>query len=255
MTKECFKEMPCAMKLAYILIIISLILNIYLCIKFCNKPKSGKETQDVATWVKNNPEAILESVNRFVMKQQEEAQRNQMAKASENIGKYEKELRDEKLAIVINPKGTKVVVEFFDYNCGYCKMSAKTIEEIAGSDKNVKFVLRSIPILGEPSVYASQVEAAILLTDASKAPAYFRALMAGSARTKDQVNKAAQDAGMKLETLNKVLESKKSEIAGLIEENMRLASKIGVSGTPAFIIGDQLIPGAVDAGTIRGMLK
>ena len=255
MNIKCIKESPCSVKLLYILVIISLLLNVFCLSMKCCKKDSVKKDQAIATWVDNNAEAILNSVNKYVMKQQEEAQKQQQAKAEENIKKFDKELKDTRYAGVINPKGTAVIVEFFDYNCGYCKIASKNVNELLKQRKDVKVILRAIPILGEASVYATQVGEAILIADASKYVSYYETLMNGSARSKEEVKKAVEKAGLKMDKIFKILEKNKQEIQNAIEINSNLARQIGINGTPAFIVNGNLIPGAVDAEALNSILS
>ena len=253
--KKCFEEMPCTLKLAYVLIAILFVINIAFWVGCCmNKTTSVKggsaSDKEIADWVYKNPETILDSVNKYAAKQQEEIQKQQQKQAAENIGKFDKELKNTKYAGVMNPKGKIEIVEFYDYNCGYCKMAAKNIEELLKTRKDVRVILRSIPILGDASVYASQVGVAILITEPAKYPDYYKALMGGSARNKEGVAKAVETAGIKMAKIEKVLTKNKAEIEAAINKNQELARNVGINGTPAFIVNGELIPGAVDAKTL-----
>jgi protein-disulfide isomerase len=211
-------------------------------------------TKDVGKWVAKNPEAILTSVNTYVTSQQEQNQRDQQSQAGENIGKYKDELFDEKHAGIINPKGSKVIVEFFDYNCGYCKMVSKNVAELLKNRSDVRIVLKAIPILGDASRYASEVGVAITILDAKKYVAYYEELMTGSAGSQEGVRKAVEKAGLKFSAVEKAMSNNKSEIDKILSDNLSLAGRVGVNGTPAFIVGETLLPGAVDAGTLSSVV-
>lgn len=249
MSLECFKEAPCAVKTSYALIAILFVMNIATYIMGCNSEE--KLNAKFAKYLDENPEAILQSVNNYIVKQQQEIQQQQQAAQSpENIEKYQNELNDTKFAGVMNPKGKRTIVIFYDYNCGYCKVASKNIDELLKNRKDVKVILRSIPILSEASRYASEVGMAILIDNPSKYPDYHRALMNSSARTKQDVAKAVDSIGLSMNKIEKTLNSKKSEIDLAIESNLNLARQIGINGTPAFIINGELIPGAVDTATL-----
>ncbi|MDD2839765.1 MAG: DsbA family protein [Rickettsiales bacterium] len=208
----------------------------------------------IAAWTDKNAETILNSVNKFVMQQQEKMQKQQQGQAGENIKKLGVELSDIKTAGVLNPKGKIELVEFFDYNCHYCQMSAKNVEELLKTRSDVRVILRAIPILGEPSNYATQVGTAVLMMEPAKYPVFYKEIMSGSARTKDSVAKAVEASGLKMSKVEKFMEKNQEQIKNIISSNVDLAKQIGINGTPAFIVNGELIPGAVDAATLSSKL-
>lgn len=253
---DCFKDMPCNLKFAYALIALLFVLTVFNLAKIeKTQVSTSLSSSDIELWINEHPEVILESVNRFAIKQQEEMIRQQRAQSSENIKNFDKELKDTKYAGVLNPKGTIEIVEFYDYNCGYCKLAAKNVDQLAQKRKDVKVILRNIPILSQASRYAAEVGMAILIEDPAKYPDYHKALMEGSARNKDGVAKAVSSIGLNMSKIEKVLDKNKKEIDAAIQSNMDLANKIGINGTPAFIVNGELIPGAVDAQTLENMLE
>lgn len=254
MNMENFKGMPSNIKMIYALIAVLFLLNVFALTKV-EKSANSSSNKEIESWVKANPEVMLESINRYAMKQQEEMMRQQQQQAGDNIKKFEKELKDTRYAGVLNPKGTIDIVEFYDYNCGYCKISSKNVDELLKSRKDVRVILRSIPILSEASRYATEVGVAILISEPTKYPDYHRALMNGSARSKEEVKKAVESIGLKMSKIDTVLSKNKSEIDAAINSNLELAGKIGINGTPAFIINGELIPGAVDTQTLNQKLS
>lgn len=253
MSMECFKDMPCTLKLAYVLIAILFLLNVFSLTKTGMGTTVASSVKDskIAKWVNENPEVILDSVNRYAQKQQEEAYRKQQEQSVENIKNFENELKDTKHAGVLNPKGTIDMIVFYDYNCGYCKIASRNVDELLKTRGDVRVILRDIPILGEPSRYASQVGMAVLISQPKKYPEYHRALMNGTARSKEDVKKAVEKIGLKMDKIESVMSKNKNEIDEAISNNLDLAGKIGINGTPAFVINGELIPGAVDAQTLN----
>lgn len=252
---ESFKEMPSNIKLLYALIAILFLLNVFALTKVEKTVSAASSSnKDIESWIKANPEVMLESINKYVMKQQEEMMKQQQQQAGENIKKFEKELKDTRYAGVLNPKGTIEIIEFYDYNCGYCKIASKNVDELLKDRSDVKVILRAIPILGDASKYATEVGVAILISEPAKYNSYYKALMKGSARSKEEVNKAVESVGLKIAKINTVLSKNKGEIESAINANMELAGKIGINGTPAFIVNGELIPGAVDAKTLSNKL-
>ena len=250
-----FKEMPDSMKLLYALIAVLFLLNVFALTKVEKKTVASSPSKEIERWIKANPKVILDSVNKYAIEQQEEVRRQQQQQATENIKKYESELKDTKYAGVINPKGTIDIVEFYDYNCGYCKIASKNIDELLKDRKDVRVILRAIPILGDASRYATEVGTAILISSPAKYNDYYKAIMKGSARSKEEVNKIVESIGLKMSKINTVLTRNKGEIDAAIEATLELAGKIGINGTPAFIVNGELIPGAVDARTLNDKLN
>jgi protein-disulfide isomerase len=140
-----------------------------------------------------------------------------------------------------NPKGDVTVVEFFDYNCPYCRKAFKDLETIMGIDKNLRVVFKEYPIFGGASQIAAK--AALAAEKQGKYFQFHKALLEVDSRvTEDMVYRKAQEIGLDIERLKKDMES--SDIAASIAETKRLADRLGIRGTPAFFVGDKLIPGA-----------
>jgi protein-disulfide isomerase len=208
----------------------------------------GDVEKVIAKWVEVNPEAIIQSVvamqNKAAEKHQQDAQKNISTKKNDLFAK--------KGTPAYDPKGANVsIVEFFDYNCGYCKKAQASVEDLIKQDKKVKVIFKEFPILGPSSVELSKVALAVNMIAPERYLDFHNALMKGSARTKDEAIKIAKDLGIDAQKLQSALENKKSDIEDQIKFNQELAGAIGINGTPAFVIGDDLIPGAVDIATLK----
>ena len=141
-----------------------------------------------------------------------------------------------------NPDGDVTLVEFFDYNCGYCKRAFSDVQTLINSDKKLRVVIKEFPILGAGSLVAAK--AAIASKTQGKYWDYHVALMkARGALDENRVMEVAKAVGLDTEQLKKDMESEpvKAEIA----EGHALARRMGINGTPSFIIDDRLIPGAL----------
>jgi len=127
-----YKKSPRKVGCAYsaVAIILVLILISYLF--------EGLSNRKIKNWVNKNPEVILDSVNKFVSEKQQEMMEQRQKMASEGIKKRKKEIQDTSYAGVVNPRGSITVVEFSDYNCGYCKHVAGTVEKIANFKTSCK---------------------------------------------------------------------------------------------------------------------
>jgi protein-disulfide isomerase len=246
------------LKLIYVLLVISLIINIYV---LCNKTSSFKggvsvSDADIELWINNNPEIILESVNKYATKMQADQQQQQSANAVENIKKYKSDLGKTKNEGYLNKKGKKTIVEFFDYDCPYCRMAAKNTRDLLGKRKDVKVILR--PLVIHPSAQrATEIGYAIALTSPDKFAIYYESIMAdGEGQSSALIADAVKKAGLNLDDIEKTLNSKRTEIQNLINESESLARNLGINGTPGFIFLDnqQLIPGAIDTNSMIEVL-
>ncbi len=150
-----------------------------------------------------------------------------------------------------NLKGKVTVVEFFDYNCPYCKRMTPAVAALLEGDKDVRVVMKEFPILGEGSVFASRAAAASVLQ--GKYWPFHRALLAAEGRVDaGRVMKIARDIGIDTDRLTKDMMS--ADISKMLQINNDLAGKLGINGTPAFIIGDQLYPGAIEASQLLAIV-
>ena len=170
----------------------------------------------------------------------------------ENIGKYYVDLKSNDEFFLGNSEGKKVIIEFFDYNCGYCKRSFPELMELILNDSDIKVILKELPVLGESSILASKYAIA-----AQKQNKYFemhRELInfSGQISTND-IKNISKTIGINFEQLK--TDMNHDETILIIRENYRLADLIGVRGTPAFIINKKLIPGAIGKNEMVKLLK
>ncbi len=186
---------------------------------------------------------------------QEQAKREheeETKKASEAVSKNRDKLANNPLDPVAgNPKGDVTVVEFFDYNCGYCKKALPTVEKLLEEDKNVKVVFKEYPILSDSSRLAARAALA-----ANKQKKYFemhQALMAHKGGYTDaSLLEVATKVGLNKDQFKKDYES--AEIAKQIEDDQALGNEIGARGTPTFIINDKVVPGAMEYNELKDLV-
>lgn len=145
--------------------------------------------------------------------------------------------------IIGNPKGDVTVVEFIDYNCGYCKKASTVVEEVIANDKNVKFIIKELPILHETSHAAAK--AALAADRQGKYHAMHVKLMeAKGPFDSTKIDGIAKSVGLNMEQFQKDIND--PAIAQETENNRELVGRLGIRGTPAFIIGDNLMPGFLE---------
>ena len=150
-----------------------------------------------------------------------------------------------------NPQGNATIVEFFDYRCPYCKQVQPSIESLLKQDPKLRVVYKEFPILGPVSVTAAQ--AALAAQRQGKYDAFHAAMMAARGPiTDDTVYQVAGSAGLDVARLKHDMAS--PEIAQQLKANLALAEVLDIHGTPAFIVGDHVVPGAVDLGALKTMV-
>jgi protein-disulfide isomerase len=150
-----------------------------------------------------------------------------------------------------NPAGDVTIVEFFDYNCSYCKRVAPTVKALIKSDPNIRVVYKEFAILGPPSVLAAK--AALAAQRQGKYVPFHGALMSSGRATDSTIAALAKNLGMDYGKLLK--DMKDPAISKTLQRTYRLAGLLGINGTPAFIIGNQLVPGAISADALARMVR
>src|SRR5881227_2233350 len=151
-----------------------------------------------------------------------------------------------------NKDGDVTFVEFFDYNCGYCKRAMTDMLELMKSDSKLKVVLKEFPVLGPGSVEAAQVAVAVRMQDPTgkKYLDFHQKLLGGRGQAdKARALAAAKEAGLDMAKLDKDLAS--PEVRATLEENFKLAEEMGMNGTPSYVIGKQVVIGAVGLDNLR----
>ena len=150
-----------------------------------------------------------------------------------------------------NPDGDVTVVEFFDYNCPYCRKAGQTVQELLASDANVRVIYREWPILGEDSVFASR--AALAARAQGKYEEFHWALMNGEGRASEaSILKLARHLGLDVAKLQADMTS--PAVEAHIAQSNALARTLGFTGTPAFIVGDRTAPGMLSTDEISAMV-
>lgn len=204
--------------------------------------------QIVRDYLIANPEVIQEAIQALQAKR--EAAEN--ARAAAALAAHGDALRAHPMTPVSgNRSGDVTVVEFFDYQCGYCKRSLASMIGLLKSDKNVRVVWKELPILGPASRYAARAAMA-----AKKQGKYFDfhvALMGARGRlTEQKVIELAKGVGLDVARLRSDMED--PAIEAYLDETQQLATALGIRGTPAFVIGDTLVPGAIDDAGMKQII-
>ena len=212
-------------------------------------PQRGEIERIVREYLLSHPE-VLEEVSAELSKRQTaaEAQKHEAA-----VAKNAQTIFSSPRGVTIgNKDGDVGFVEFFDYNCGYCKRAMTDMLELMKSDSKLKVVLKEFPVLGPGSVEAAQVGVAVRMQDPTgkKYLDFHQKLLSGRGQAdKARAMAAAKDAGLDMAKLEKDLTS--PEVRATLEENFRLAEEMGMNGTPSYVIGKQVVIGAVGVDSLR----
>jgi protein-disulfide isomerase len=213
------------------------------------EPAARREVEEIVReYILKNPEIIVEAVRGLQARQEAEAQeRARQAVAA----KQEALLRDPGSPASGNPAGDVTVVEFFDYGCGYCRAAAPTVKQLLAEDRKVRVVYKEFPILGPESVVAA--EAALAARAQGKYTEFHEALMkAPGPLSWGAIARIATGVGLDVNRLQR--DMKAPEVSATIERNRALAHDLGITGTPAFVVGTELVPGAIDKGRLQELV-
>jgi len=206
--------------------------------------------QIIHDYLMAHPEVVVESLKAGDARAKEQA----AAETRAQIAKHQDELvRDPKSPVGGNPAGDVTIVEFFDYRCPYCKQVEPTLEQLLKEDGRVRVVYKEFPILGPESMIATRVSLAALKQSPQKYARLHAALMSAKGElSQDSILKAAEAAGLDVARIKTDMNG--PEVDALIKRNYDLAETLNIRGTPAFIIGNELTPGAVDLPIFKKMV-
>ena len=214
---------------------------------FNESQKAAMETI-IHDYIIAHPEVLLESVNGFQAKQAA----NEEKAGQEQVAANKDFLHDSSSPFAGNKKGKTIIVEFFDYNCGYCKMALKDVVKLIDEDKDVKVIFKELPIFGDDS--AKLAKWALAAHKQGKYFEFHKALMENPGHISvDSLPDVAQKVGLNVEKMKKDAED--PALVEVLKKNHEKAGEMKISGTPAFIIGDKLIKGYVELDGMKKMIE
>lgn len=192
----------------------------------------------VRDYLLENPEVLVEVLQELERRRTAGQQEQQLRAVAEN---YDQLARDPGSPVLGNPEGDILVVEFFDYNCGYCRRMTQDLFDLAESDGGIRLVMKELPIFGEGSRFAAK--AALAAEKQGKYKELHVALMGAGMQIDQAATLAiAEDLGLDMERLQADMLDPALDQA--LERNYALARALAVEGTPAIVIGERFIPGA-----------
>lgn len=202
----------------------------------------------VREYLVQNPEVLSEAIGELEKRQAEAQKTAQTSALKEN---REALLRSPHGYLVGNPNGDITLVEFFDYNCGYCKVALGDLQTLIKSDTRLRVVLKDLPVLGPDSLEASRVAlAAKQQLSGDKLLDYHARLLSTRGRVNgERANAVAREMGLDMARLARDLDG--PAVKAALEESRHLGEQLGLNGTPAFVIGEEVISGAVGLNALR----
>ncbi|HWU80142.1 MAG TPA: DsbA family protein [Caulobacter sp.] len=209
----------------------------------CDQAKPDKAFgEKVRAYLLEHPEVLVEASQKL----QEKQAAQQAASSQKAIGQYRQAIERDPRDIVINPAGSITVTEFFDYRCGYCRHAAPEIVELVQKNPDIRLVLKDFVIFGRDSEAAARI--ALGAKDQGKSLELYKALMAENALDAAGALRIAKGVGIDMDKAKAAGESQ--AVTQHLADTDALAKTLALTGTPAFIVGDTLVPGA-DINALR----
>ncbi len=212
-----------------------------------NLNKDLKIEKIIKEYILKNPEVIIESLEQYTLNQKEKDKKD----IESTLNNFYEEGIHNTFPSIGNKSSNLVLIEFIDYNCGYCKKTLSTITELINNIKDIKVVFIDYPILSETSELAAKASLA-----ANKQEAYFKfhtiLLNNRELISESFLLKTANKLGLDINKFKKDMYS--LEVQNAIKKNIVLANNLKIRGTPTFIIGNQILPGAYDYSKLKNIL-
>ncbi len=192
----------------------------------------------VRDYLLREPEIIMQAIEELQRRREATAAADQRRRLAEDDEALKTDARDPVLG---NPEGDVTLVEFFDYRCGYCRAMAEPMQALLAADPELRIVMKEFPILGPDSLLASR--AALAAHRQGGYEAMHWALLAANRIDEAVIRELAETNGLDADQLLSDMEV--DAVADHIQDNILLAQGLGINGTPSFIIGETVVPGAV----------
>ncbi len=212
-------------------------------------PDRAATERIVRDYLLANPQILREVAER--LRQQDEAEA-ETARA-DVFRKGASEIYDSEHQVVLgDPKGDVTLVEFFDYNCGYCKQALADTEELLRSDPKLRLVLKEFPVLGQDSVDAARVAIAVNSQAPDKYLDFHRRLLTAEAANAETALAIAAELGLDQARLSAALADPKIEQTLISVQ--KLAKQLNINGTPTYVIADKVLPGVGGADQLKQLI-
>jgi protein-disulfide isomerase len=214
---------------------------------------TGPQREEIEKIVKEyiiaHPEVLQEAMTELDKRQAEA----DAEKARATIKNNQQAIFDSPRQVTVgNPQGDVTLVEFFDYNCGYCRRALSDLMDLMKSDSKLRVVLKEFPVLGPSSIEAAQVAVAVRMQDKTgkKYLEFHQKLLGGRGQAdRTRALAVAKDVGLDMARLEKDMAS--DEAKATFDENIKLAEALGMNGTPSYVIGSEVVVGAAGLDALR----
>ena len=209
----------------------------------------GEIEKIIRDYLVQHPEVLQEAITELEKKQAADEATKHQAAVKDNA---ETIFNSSRQVVAGNPQGDVTFVEFFDYNCGYCKRAMDDMFALIKADPKLKVVLKEFPVLGPGSVEAARVAVAVRMQDKSgkKYMEFHQKLLAGRGQAdKARALAVAKEVGLDTARIERDMAS--DEVRLTLEESLKLAEKLGLNGTPSYVIGSNVVIGAVGLDKLK----
>ena len=201
----------------------------------------------VREYLLREPEIIMQAIEELQRRREAQAAVDQRERLA---GEREALSADARDPVLGNPDGDVTLIEFFDYRCGYCRIMAEPLQSLIAREPDLRIVMKEFPILGPDSLLASRAALAAHLQGGYEAMHW--ALLAENRIDEAVIMRLAEAQGLDVDRL--LADMQADPVADHIQDNILLAQGLGVNGTPSFIIGDTVLPGAVPVERLAGLV-
>ena len=216
-------------------------------------PQKSEIERIIRDYLVNHPEVLQEAIAELDKRQAAA----DLEKAKTAIASNAETLFNSSRQVVLgNPNGDVTMVEFFDYNCGFCKRAMADMLDLLKNDPKLKVILKEFPVLGPGSVEAAKVAVAVRMQDKTgkKYLDFHQKLLGGRGQAdKARALAVAKEVGFDMARLEADMES--PEVKASLEETLKLGEELGLNGTPSYIVGSDVVVGAVGLDALRGKVS
>ena len=212
-------------------------------------PQKTEIENIIRDYLVNHPEVLQDAIAELD-KRQAAADKEKTKVALESNA--ETLLNSSRQVVLGNPKGNVTLVEFFDYNCGYCKRAMADMLDLLKSDSNLRIVLKEFPVLGAGSVEAAKVAVAVRMQDkdGKKYLEFHQKLLGGRGQAdKARALAVAKEVGLDMKRIDADMASEEAKMS--LEETLKLGEDLGLNGTPSYVVGSDVVVGAVGLDSLR----
>jgi protein-disulfide isomerase len=212
-------------------------------------PDQKKQIEAIVhDYLKAHPEMLIDAIQAA----DDKLKADEKDKAAQALAAHRQEVfSDPQSPVDGNPSGNVTLVEFFDYRCPYCKQVEPSLEKLVADDHQLRFVFKEFPVLGPDSETAARV--ALAARKQGKYDAFHRAMMGTGGHIDETViYKVAASVGLDVDKLKQDMKS--PDIDQQLKANLDLGKTLNLDGTPSFIIGDTIIPGAISANDLKQLI-